>query len=89
MLSKEEIENAKECLKETIQNTYAEGKAIKLNNVLEYIERLELDKQKLIEKLEEDIKSNNKSMTDVLNYTNMVKATRVLYAQEILNFISK
>lgn len=47
------------------------------------------DKQKLIEKLEEDVKSNNKSMTDVLNYTNMVKATRVLYAQEILNFISE
>ena len=89
MLSKEEIENAKECLKETIQNTYAEGKAIKLNNALEYIEQLEADKQKQIEKLEEDIKSNNKSMTDVLNYTNMVKATRVLYAQEILNFISK
>lgn len=46
MLSKEEIENAKECLKETIQNTYTEGKAIKLNNALEYIEQLEADKQK-------------------------------------------
>ena len=89
MLSKEEIEKAKECLQETIQNTYAEGKAIKLNNVLKYIDQLESDKQKLIEKLEEDIKSNNKSMTDVLNYTNMVKATIVLYAQEILNFISE
>lgn len=53
------------------------------------IDKLESDKQKLIEKLEEDVKSNNKSMTDVLNYTNMVKATRVLYAQEILNFISE
>jgi len=83
------MEKAKECLQETIQNTYAEGKAIKLNNVLKYIDQLESDKQKLIEKLEEDIKSNNKSMTDVLNYTNMVKATRVLYAQEILNFISE
>lgn len=89
MLSKEEIKKAKECLQETIQNTYAEGKAIKLNNALEYIDQLESDKQKLIEKLEEDVKSNNKSMTDVLNYTNMVKATRVLYAQEILNFISE
>ena len=89
MPSKEEIENAKECLKETIQNTYAEGKAIKLNNALEYIEQLETEKQKLIEKLEEDIKSNNKSMTDVLNYTNMIKATRVSYAQGILNFISE
>lgn len=53
MLSKEEIEKSKECLKETIQNTYAEGKAIKLNNLLEYIDKLESDKQKLIEKLEE------------------------------------
>ena len=52
MLSKEEIEKAKECLQETIQNTYAEGKAIKLNNALEYIDQLESDKQKLIEKLE-------------------------------------
>lgn len=41
MLSKEEIEKAKECLQETIQNTYAEGKAIKLNNVLKYIDQLE------------------------------------------------
>ena len=54
MLSKEEIKKAKECLQETIQNTYAEGKAIKLNNVLKYIDHLESDKQKLIEKLEED-----------------------------------
>ena len=51
MLSKEEIKKAKECLQETIQNTYAEGKAIKLNNVLKYIDQLESDKQKIIEKL--------------------------------------
>ena len=54
MLSKEEIEESKECLQETIRNTYGEGKAIKLNNLLEYIEKLESDKQKLIEKLEKD-----------------------------------
>ena len=41
MLSKEEIKKAKECLQETIQNTYAEGKAIKLNNALEYIDQLD------------------------------------------------
>ena len=56
MLSKEEIEKAKECLQETIQNTYAEGKAIKLNNALKYIDNLESDKQKLIEKLEKKIR---------------------------------
>ena len=33
---------------------YAEGKAIKLNNVLKYIDQLESDKQKLIEKLAKD-----------------------------------
>ena len=53
MLSKEEIKKAKECLQETIQNTYAEGKAIKLNNALKYIDQLESDKRKLIEMLEE------------------------------------
>lgn len=53
MLSKEEIEKAKQCLKETIENTYAEGKAIKLNNALNYIKQLESREQKLIEKLEE------------------------------------
>lgn len=41
MPSKEEIEKAKQCLQEMIQNTYAEGKAIKLNNLLEYIDQLE------------------------------------------------
>lgn len=73
MLSKEEAENV--YWKDYIQK--------------QKVKELESEKKKLIEKLEEDIKSNNKSMTDVLNYTNMVKATRVLYAQEILNFISK
>ena len=62
MLSKEEIEKAKECLQETIQNTYAEGKAIKLNNVLKYIDQLESDKQKLIEKLEKDTVNITKTM---------------------------
>lgn len=64
MLSKEEIEKAKECLQETIQNTYAEGKAIKLNNVLKYIDHLESDKQKLIEKLEKDTVNITKTMQD-------------------------
>lgn len=64
MLSKEEIEKAKECLQETIQNTYAEGKAIKLNNVLKYIDQLESDKQKLIEKLEKDTVNITKTMQD-------------------------
>ena len=32
-MNKEEIEEAKECLYETIQNTYAKEKAIKLDNL--------------------------------------------------------
>lgn len=41
MISKEEIEEAKECLKETVLNTYVSTKAIKLNNAYKYIEQLE------------------------------------------------
>lgn len=40
-MNREEIVEAKEYLKETIQNTYAEGKSIKLNNLFQYIEQLE------------------------------------------------
>jgi len=41
--SKEEIQEAKQCLKDTISNTYAEGKAKKLDTVYKYIEELEAD----------------------------------------------
>ena len=41
MLSKEEVEAGKQCLKDVIVNTYAEGKAIKLENLYKYIEHLE------------------------------------------------
>lgn len=51
MLSKEEIEEAKDCLQKTTQNTYAEGKAIKLNNLSEYIEQLETINDKYLQKL--------------------------------------
>lgn len=68
MLSKEEIEAGKQCLKDVIVNTYAEGKARKLENLYKYIEHLEADnyecnniihdyideRQKLIDKLEAD-----------------------------------
>lgn len=89
MLSKEEIEKAKECLQETIQNTYSEGKAIKLNNVLKYIDQLESDKQKLIEKLEEDVKifgnyEERKQMAKEQLYENDGKW---FYCQEILSIL--
>lgn len=41
-----ELEEAKDCLKEIIQNTYAEGKAIKLNYLLNYIDN-SISKQEL------------------------------------------
>lgn len=77
MLSKEEIEKAKECLQETIQNTYAEGKAIKLNNALKYIDKLESDKQKLIEKLEERIKAVDKCYNELLTDVGGIKIINV------------
>lgn len=51
MISKEETKELKECLKETIQNTYAEKKAIKLNNALKYIEQLETRDKRIIESI--------------------------------------
>lgn len=48
MIDKEEIEEVKKCLKETMCNTYAEGKAKKLNTILQYISELETDKETLI-----------------------------------------
>lgn len=61
-MNKEEIEDAKQCLNEVIQNTYAEGKAIKLDYLRKYIESLELTLEqkesildKVTDKLKEDI----------------------------------
>lgn len=93
MLNKEEIEQAKECLKETIQNTYAEGKAIKLNNALKYIGHLESREQKLIEKLEEDIKKANQIIKDGdYRYIKEVideAYERLKYANEILSILKE
>lgn len=48
-----ELEEAKDCLKETIQNTYAEGKAIKLNYLLNYIDN-SISKEVIKDKKEEN-----------------------------------
>ena len=42
-IEKRKIEESKKCLNETIQNTYAEGKAIKLENLKNYIVQLEFE----------------------------------------------
>ncbi len=65
MLSKEKIEKAKQNFKEEIDNEikvyslvndYTQSKTDNHKIILEYIEQLETEKQKLIDKLEEDKK---------------------------------
>ena len=92
-MNKEEIENAKQCLNEIIQNTYAEGKAKKLDTLRKYIKELEQKESildKVTDKLKEDIendycikeyKSNEYGITGAKEYP--VKP----YAREILNVI--
>ena len=92
-MNKEEIEESKQCLNETIQNTYAERKAIKLDNLRKYIQHLEQKESildKVTDKLKEDIendycikeyKSNEYGITGAKEYP--VKP----YAREILNVI--
>lgn len=48
-MNKEEIEKAKQCLNEIIQNTYAEGKAKKLDTLRKYIKELEEEKKVMCE----------------------------------------
>ena len=60
-MNKEEIEEAKECLNEVIQNTYAEGKAIKLDYLRKYIESLELtleQKESILDKVTDKLKED-------------------------------
>ena len=52
------IEESKKCLNEIIQNTYAEGKLIKLDNLrkyIQYLEQKEVILDKVTDKLKEDI----------------------------------
>ena len=66
-MNKEEIEEAKECLNEVIQNTYAEGKAIKLDYLRKYIESLELtleQKESILDKVKEKLKEVKRELKD-------------------------
>ena len=62
-MNKEEIEKAKQCLQETIKNTYAEGKAIKLDNLREYIEQLE-NKASVLDKVTDRLEEIKKELED-------------------------
>ena len=70
MQSKEEIEKAKEILNNEnvlfkIQKDVCLVARISIENAIKYIEQLETEKQKLIEKLEEDIKQNTFSDIEI------------------------
>lgn len=79
MLSKEEIEEAKGWLSALdIKSEY--GATLK-EILLQYIEQLETKEQKLIEKLEEDIKYGKEFESDL---EPTVPEIRAEYAQEIL-----
>lgn len=56
-----EIEKAKQCLNEIIQNSYAERKAIKLDNLRKYIQELE-QKQSILDKVTDKLKEYLKAI---------------------------
>ena len=75
-MNKEEIEEAKECLNEVIQNTYAEGKAIKLDYLRKYIESLELTLEQKESILDKVTKFANKIATENAEKYNSEKSKR-------------
>lgn len=81
-MNKEEIEKAKQCLNEIIQNTYAEGKAKKLDTLRKYIKELEQKESildKVIDKVIDKLKEIRRELDDDgFGY----------YAQEITNVLN-
>ena len=73
----EEIEESKKCLNEIIQNTYAEGKAIKLDNLRKYIQELE-QKESILDKVTEECRKQMKEYEDSI---------LEIFPQKILNII--
>lgn len=62
----EEIEESKKCLNEIIQNTYAEGKAIKLDNLRKYIQELE-QKESILDKVTDKLSKMKQSIEKLKN----------------------
>lgn len=88
MLNKEEIENAKQCLNEIIQNTYTEGKAKKLDALRKYINELE-QKESILDKV---TKFANKIATENAEKYNSKNQKEVDFSEwnlalEVLNVI--
>lgn len=87
-MNKEEIEKAKQCLNEIIQNTYAEGKAKKLDILRKYIKELE-QKESILDKV---TKFANKIATENAEKYNSENQKEVDFSEwnlalEILNII--
>ena len=83
-MNKEEIENAKQCLNEIIQNTYAEGKAKKLDTLRKYIKELE-QKESILDKVTDKLKEvDKKYKNEYENIENMeLSATKICVLQEL------
>ena len=89
----EEIEESKKCLNEIIQNTYAEGKAIKLDNLRKYIQELE-QKEAILDKVTEFIKDDvttedikfEGSKTVYFIYKNLINITKEKIAECINSY---
>ena len=90
----EEIEESKKCLNEIIQNTYAEGKAIKLDNLRKYIQELE-QKESILDKVTDKLKEDIKIYGDFKERKQMCKEQlyendgKWFHAKEILNIIER
>ena len=91
-MNKEEIEKAKQCLNEIIQNTYAEGKTKKLDILRKYIKELE-QKESILDKVTDKLKETVKKERQLMPYLPHKSASfhyangREVLAKEILEFI--
>ena len=85
VIEEEEIEESKKCLNEIIQNTYAEGKLIKLDNLRKYIQELER-KESILDKVTDKLKEGANQKIPLAEDKDWV-ICRKQYAREILNII--
>ncbi len=91
-MNKEEIEKAKQCLNEIIQNSYAERKAIKLDNLRKYIQELE-QKQFILDKVTKTLKRDREIFDKCRKIHEMYSPseermnTKYYYAEKLLNII--
>ena len=89
-MNKEEIEKAKQCLNKIIQNTYAEGKAKKLDTLRKYINELE-QKESILDKITDLVTKIATENAEKYNSKNQkeVDFSEWDLALEILNIIGE